>query len=101
MLINMVTFEVLPEGKETFFQKTQHNIASLKKTDSCLGAEFWYNETAKSIEFTIISRWNDKKDFQNWLKRPSHLQEHREAHKNKQSPSLVIKKTTKSFTTIE
>lgn len=101
MIINMVTFEVLPEGKETFFKKTTDNIASLKSTDTCLGAEFGYNETKKSVEFTMISRWHDKKDFQHWLKRSSHVQEHREAHKNKQAPALVIKKTTKSFTMIE
>lgn len=56
MIITMVTFEVLPEGKEKFFKKITDNITSLKKTDTCLSAEFWYNETKKALEFTLVSR---------------------------------------------
>ena len=34
-----------------------------------------------SVDFQLVSKWQEKKHFQAWLKRPEHLQKHREAYR--------------------
>ena len=48
-----------------------------------------------SVDFQLVSKWQEKKHFQAWLKRPEHLQKHREAYRAEKEgngkPSVVIK----------
>ena len=73
MYIKTVTFEVLAEAKETFSEKIRKDIASMKTFEGCLQSECWINEKA-SVDFQLVSKWQEKKHFQAWLKRPEHLQ---------------------------
>ncbi|MBP1048105.1 antibiotic biosynthesis monooxygenase [Enterococcus sp. BWM-S5] len=99
MIVQSVTFIVRKEGKEHFENKTKKDVASMLEREACLSSECWYAEAKDSCEFTLVSKWQTKKDFQEWLKRPEHLQQHREAHKNKDAskPSLVLEKSQKSY----
>ena len=102
MFVQSVTFVVKKEGKERFEKKTKEDVASMKEWEGCVSSECWYAETKDTCEFVLVSKWHEKKDFQAWLKRPEHLQHHREAHKNKQSePSVVVEKIKKSYTILD
>ncbi|WP_265457454.1 antibiotic biosynthesis monooxygenase family protein [Enterococcus sp. HY326] len=102
MIIKTVTFEVVPEGKGHFQEKIKKDLASLKTAAGCLSSEAWLQENKRSIVFQLVSKWQDKKDFQNWLKRPEHLAEHWEAHLAKEhAPKLVIQKTMAEFVPLD
>lgn len=102
MIIQTVTFIVKKEEKEHFEEKTKRDVASMRSFDECISSECWVNKTKDTYEFMLVSKWENKKAFQQWLKRPEHLQEHREAHQNKQErPSYVIDKIRKSYTLSE
>ncbi|MFK4567398.1 antibiotic biosynthesis monooxygenase family protein [Enterococcus sp. UD-01] len=99
MYVQSVTFVVKKEGKERFEEKTKKDVASMLEREDCLSSECWFAETKDSCEFVLVSKWQDKKAFQAWLKRPEHLQQHREAHKNKEAkPSIVLEKIGKGYT---
>ncbi|MGC6769157.1 antibiotic biosynthesis monooxygenase family protein [Enterococcus sp. LJL51] len=99
MFVQTVAFIIKKEGKETFENKTKKDVASMQAWENCLSSECWYAETKDTCEFTLVSKWQDKKDFQAWLKRPEHLEKHRAAHKNKESrPEIVLDKIRKSYT---
>ncbi|MBO0422084.1 antibiotic biosynthesis monooxygenase [Enterococcus plantarum] len=98
MIVQTVTFIIKKEGKERFDAKTGKDVASMLEFPGCISSECWYTENKDTCEFMLVSKWQSKKDFQNWLKRPEHLQEHREAHQNKEAtPSIVIEKIRKSY----
>ncbi|MEI5994952.1 antibiotic biosynthesis monooxygenase family protein [Candidatus Enterococcus mansonii] len=98
MIVQTVTFIVKKEGKELFEAKTSKDVASMQSFKNCLSSECWFSERKDVCEFMLVSKWESKKDFQNWLKRPEHLQKHREAHKNKESkPSIVLEKIRNSY----
>lgn len=98
MIIQTVAFIIKKEGKERFEAKTSKDVASMVGFPGCLSSECWFSEDKNTCEFMLVSKWENKKEFQNWLKRPEHLQEHREAHKNKEAePSVVIEKIRKSY----
>ncbi|ALS03218.1 antibiotic biosynthesis monooxygenase [Enterococcus silesiacus] len=98
MIVQTVTFSIKKEGKEMFEAKTTKDVASMLEFSGCISSECWYTEDKDTCEFMLVSKWESKKDFQNWLKRPEHLQEHREAHKNKEAkPSFVLEKSRKSY----
>ncbi|MDH6364585.1 heme-degrading monooxygenase HmoA [Enterococcus sp. PF1-24] len=98
MIVQTVTFIVKKEGKELFENKIKQDTTSMLEREACLSSECWYAETKEHCEFTLVSKWQSKQDFQGWLKRPEHLQHHREAHKNKESrPQLVLEKKQKTY----
>lgn len=98
MIVQTVTFIIKKEGKEIFETKTNKDVTSMLEFTGCISSECWFLEEKNTCEFMLVSKWKSKKDFQNWLKRPEHLQEHREAHKNKETkPSFVIEKIRKSY----
>jgi heme-degrading monooxygenase HmoA len=101
MYIKTVTFEVLAEAKETFAEKIRQDIASMKTFAGCLQSECWVNEKKATIDFQLVSKWQEKKDFQAWLKRPEHLQKHREAYQaekeGRKKPSIVVNKTGQEY----
>lgn len=98
MFVQTVTFIVKKEGKEVFEAKTSKDVASMIGFEGCVSSECWFSEEKEICEFMLVSKWQSKKDFQGWLKRPEHLQEHREAHKNKETkPSIVLEKIRKSY----
>ncbi|MBL1229011.1 antibiotic biosynthesis monooxygenase [Enterococcus sp. BWB1-3] len=102
MFVQSVTFVVKKEGKEHFENKTKKDVVSMLGRDTCLSSECWFAETKDTCEFVLVSKWKDKKAFQAWLKRPEHLQQHREAHKNKDSrPNIVVEKIKKGYTILE
>jgi heme-degrading monooxygenase HmoA len=102
MYVQSVTFVVKKEGKEHFENKIKKDVASMLEREACVSSECWFAETKDTCEFVMVSKWKDKKDFQAWLKRPEHLQQHREAHKNKEAqPSIVVEKTGKSYIILE
>lgn len=103
MIIQSVRFIVKKEGKEAFEHKTRKDVTSMLAFDGCLASECWFTEDKNTCEFQLVSRWETKKDFQNWLKRPEHLQKHREAHKADQEnakPSIVMEKVAKTYTVL-
>lgn len=100
MYIKTVTFEVLAEAKETFSEKIRKDIASMKTFEGCLQSECWINE--KSISrFSTRLKMARKETFQAWLKRPEHLQKHREAYRAEKEgngkPSVVINKSGQDY----
>ena len=104
MYIRTVTFEVCPEGKDIFYKKIAKDVASMKEFEGCLATEAWLSETKKSVTFQLVSKWQEKKHFQAWLKRPEHLQKHRDAHRaekeGQEKPSIVLSKTSQEFSLI-
>jgi heme-degrading monooxygenase HmoA len=101
MYIKTVTFEVIAEAKENFSEKIRKDIASMKTFEGCLQSECWVNEKKETINFQLVSKWQDKKAFQAWLKRPEHLQKHREAYRaekeGKAKPSIVVSKVAQEY----
>ncbi|MGC9615930.1 hypothetical protein ACO2FM_09910 [Staphylococcus pasteuri] len=41
------------------------------------------NETKSKVEYSIVSKWDEKKSFQNWVSRPSHVEEHKKNEKRR------------------
>ena len=105
MYIRTVAFEVIPEGKEIFLAKMKKDSASMKTFAGCHSAEAWFSESKDSLVFQLVSKWTEKKAFQAWLKRPEHLQKHREAYRAEKEgtakPKLVLSKTGQEFVLID
>ena len=96
MNIRMVTFETTEPGRERLENKITKNLDELKEAPNCLFAEAWYQERKGIIAYTLVSKWASKKDFQNWMKRPEHVERHRQAHlkkKNQEPSAFEIKRT--------
>ena len=84
MIIKMITFETTEPGRAHLEKKIQTNLKELAEAPNCSFAEAWYQERKEKISFTLVSKWASKKDFQNWMKRPEHIERHRQAHLNKE-----------------
>lgn len=93
MIIKSVTFETELAGEGRLEQKITNDLSSLKEFETCLSAEAWRHSTKNEVSYTLVTKWQDKKDFQAWLKRPEHLQEHRKAHQQKVEPPHEITRT--------
>jgi heme-degrading monooxygenase HmoA len=101
MIIEAVTFTV-PIGNKEEFQKKIEKDAATELAPGCIDQEIWVNETKEEIEYVIVSKWNDKKDFRNWMSaNKEHAEEHRKMiqyykdHPEIQRPK--IEKKVKSY----
>ncbi len=100
MIIEVVTFIVPADSKEQFQEKFDRDAAA-GLPPGCISQEIWVDEKAEEIEYVYVSKWNDKKDFQNWLSRPEHAQGHQEKnqyykdHPEIERPKIV--KKSKSY----
>ncbi len=93
MIIKSVTFEVEIENEELLKKKITKDLTSLKKTETCLSVEAWRQKNKQIVAYTLVSKWATKKEFQEWLKRPDHLQQHRQAHSDKEKAPSKISRT--------
>lgn len=96
MIIEVVTFTVPIENKGEFQKKIEKDAAT-ELAPGCISQEIWVHETKDEIEYVIVSKWNDKKDFQNWFGRKEHAEGHRKMiqyykdHPEIQPPKIVKK----------
>lgn len=99
MHVRSVKFSTAPENEEQLRQKMADNLAGLKTWESCLNVEVWRAVGRGSVSYQLVSKWADKKDFQAWIGRPEHLEEHRKKAQEKR-PSLFEKEMA-TFETVE
>ena len=101
MYIKTVTFEVLAEAKETFSEKIRKDIASMKTFEGCLQSECWINEKKASVDFQLVSKWQEKETFPSMAKAARTLAKHREAYRAEKEgngkPSVVINKSGQDY----
>lgn len=102
MIIKTVTFEVKAAAKDKFEQKFPNDAISLKNWETCLGNEVCIqdNSDTNSVSFTAISRWDNQDDFKAWLKRPEHIQHHKEQHFRKED-SPILKRSVQEYIVLE
>lgn len=102
MIIKTVTFEVKAAAKDKFEQKFRNDAISLKNWETCLGNKVWIqdNSDTNSVSFTAVSRWDNQDDFKAWLKRPEHIQHHKEQHFRKED-SPILKKSVQEYIVLE
>ena len=102
MIIKTVTFEVKAAANDKFEQKFRNDAISLKNWETCLGNEVWIqdNSDTNSVSFTAVSRWDNQDDFKAWLKRPEHIQHHKEQHFRKED-SPILKKSVQEYIVLE
>ncbi|OTN83913.1 antibiotic biosynthesis monooxygenase family protein [Enterococcus faecium] len=76
-IVQTAVFTVEKNYEEEFLKKIKNDVASLKEWPGNLAAEGWKSEGKEdSIEFILLSKWNDKTDFEAWLNRPGHKEGH-------------------------
>lgn len=106
MFIAQVTFAT----KDFDVRSILDNKASNAKKDfegfeGFRGAEVWKNETKNKLEYAIVSKWDHKEDFQAWVSRPSHIEEHKnmnkEAKEQENAKYKNIDKQIKKFEVVE
>ncbi|MFC6402449.1 antibiotic biosynthesis monooxygenase family protein [Mammaliicoccus sciuri] len=70
-----------------------------------IDAQVWKSETGSKLEYAIVSKWNDKKDFQAWISRPSHVEEHKnmskEKKENEEAKVSKIEKQIKKYEIVD
>ncbi|MDK9875777.1 MAG: hypothetical protein ACTIL1_11305 [Staphylococcus equorum] len=53
------------------------------------------------ILYSIVSKWKQKKDFQAWVMRPAHIEEHKHMRKEEKTIPTKIEKQIKQFELLE
>lgn len=102
MFIAQVIFSTSDESaKEILLNKAKNAKSDFEGFEGLIDAEVWKNETKSKVEYSIVSKWDEKKSFQNWVSRPSHVEEHKKMRKEEkeQQDSLKnkIEKTLKQY----
>ncbi|UEX89641.1 antibiotic biosynthesis monooxygenase family protein [Staphylococcus ratti] len=86
MFVAQVTFSTKDlESRSILDNKAKHAKKDFEGYEGLIAVEVWKNETKDKLEYAIVSKWHDKKDFQAWVSRPEHVEE----HKNKNQTSKV------------
>ena len=104
MFVAEVAFSTNKEHEQQLYNKVKktqselHNVAGLKSS------EVWTKSKSDDVEYVVVSKWDEKKDFQNWVARPSHVEEHKAMHKkskNCEADKPPFQKTLRQYTVVE
>lgn len=99
MFIAQADFTANIEDRSVLDNKALHAKDDFLGYDGLIDVEIWKNEKHSTISYAIVSKWSEKKYFQAWLSRPSHIEEHKQMRKaeKENTSSVNIKKQIKQF----
>ncbi|GEQ06787.1 antibiotic biosynthesis monooxygenase [Staphylococcus gallinarum] len=105
MFITEVAFSTNKENEDRLYNKAKKNLAELNdNVKGLIDAEVWTKSKADEVEYVIVSKWQEKKDFQTWVARPEHVEEHKEMNKkikSGESEPSPFKKVLKQYSVVE
>ncbi|PTE84204.1 hypothetical protein BUY79_06000 [Staphylococcus equorum] len=99
MFIAQANFTASLEDRAILDNKISHAKDDFSGYDGLIDVEIWKNETKSKISYSIVSKWNKKKDFQAWVSRPAHVEEHKNMRKEEKENTkpTSIEKQIKQF----
>lgn len=102
MFIAQATFSTKDsDAKSILNNKMSHAKQDFEGFEGFIDAEVWKSEAGSKLEYAIVSKWHDKKDFQAWISRPAHVEEHKnmskEAKDQAEATSPKIEKQIKKY----
>ncbi|MEB8085883.1 hypothetical protein NGH74_01715 [Staphylococcus pseudoxylosus] len=99
MFIAQADFTTNIEDRAVLDNKALHAKDDFLGYDGLIDVEIWKNEKHSTISYAIVSKWSEKKYFQAWLSRPSHIEEHKQMRKaeKENTSSINIEKQIKQF----
>lgn len=99
MFIAQADFTTNIENRAVLDNKALHAKDDFRGYDGLIDVEIWKNEKNSTISYAIVSKWLEKKYFQAWLSRPSHIEEHKQMCKaeKENTSSIHIEKQIKQF----
>ena len=105
MFVAQAIFSTKDEASKAILDnKVSHAKQDFEGFEGFIDAQVWKSETGSKLEYAIVSKWNDKKDFQAWISRPSHVEEHKAMHKkskNDEADKPPFQKTLRQYTVVE
>lgn len=106
MFIAQVTFSTKDfEVRSILDNKASHAKEDFEGFQGFRGAEVWKSESKSKLEYAIVSKWDDKKDFQAWVSRPDHIEEHKSMNKETEEQEKAkyqkIEKQIKKYEIVE
>ncbi len=104
MFVNQAHFEGGKLHEDKIIAKMKKTKEQLNGVEGLHAVEFWKKEKMDTVEYVIVSKWTEKKDFTAWLSREEHVNEHKEMIKQKKqgiSEKPVMKKTIIQYETVE
>nr|WP_263314415.1 antibiotic biosynthesis monooxygenase [Mammaliicoccus sp. Marseille-Q6498] len=102
MFVAQATFSTKePDAKPILDNKASNAVKDFEGFEGFIDAEVWKMETGSKLEYAIVSKWQDKKDFQAWISRPAHIEEHKnmskEAKEKEEATYPKIEKQIKKY----
>ncbi|MDW8797489.1 hypothetical protein [Staphylococcus pseudoxylosus] len=99
MFIAQADFTTNIEDRAVLDNKALHAKDDFLGYDGLIDVEIWKSEKKSTISYSIVSKWLEKKYFQAWLSRPSHVEEHKQMRKaeKENTSSINIEKQIKQF----
>lgn len=70
--------------------------SDLKSAPGLISSECWWKESSNTAGFSLVSKWDDRDSFKNWMK-----ESHKDGHKRPKSSELKITKTLYQFEPVE
>lgn len=106
MFVAQAIFSTKDEASKAILDnKVSHAKQDFEGFEGFIDAQVWKSETGSKLEYAIVSKWNDKKDFQAWISRPSHVEEHKnmskEKKENEEAKVSKIEKQIKKYELVD
>lgn len=96
MFISEVIFESERVNETVIRQIMKNKKDGTVNVDGLISAECWWKETADTVGFALVTKWNSKEQFQNWLR-----ESHSGGHKKPAGERPKITKTAYQFESVE
>ncbi|WP_139491278.1 antibiotic biosynthesis monooxygenase family protein [Brevibacillus dissolubilis] len=105
MFVSQASFEIDKNHEDRLIAKSQKNQKEIAQADGLISYECWRRVHAETVEFVFVSKWNAQADFQKWISREEHVQEHKEKYKEQKAsgvePQVKMKKTLSFYEVFE
>lgn len=98
MFVSQVTFAAEIAHEEFVKNIIEKKEAKGIQWEGFIASEAWRSETSGEVAYTWVLKWESKAHFMDWMKRPEHIEGHKQMRKLAPDPNRPrITKTTKQY----
>lgn len=100
MFVMNASFEAEKQFENKLIEKAEDTGKEARQAEGNISFECWRKDHGETVEYVLVSKWNEQADFKVWMSRESHVQEHKEMQQKRKegmADEFKPKKKLRSF----
>lgn len=78
MFVMNASFEADKKFEDRLMDKAKKTQDEAQEAEGIISFECWRRDHGETVEYVLVSKWENQSNFKAWISREDHIQEHKE-----------------------